>query len=325
MMRAWAGLVVAAAFLAFPWILSGPFYERMGALALLYAISASAWNLVGGYAGQISVGHAVFFGTGAYTALFVFNQWGLPPVTGIPLGILISILIAVVIGIPTFRLRGHYFAMATIAVAELIRILVANWPLVGAALGLGGPMVPRTWLDLSFRSPIPYYYMFLGVLALLLWITWQIERSRMGYYLRSIKGDERAARSLGVPVHRYKLYTYMLSASFTALAGALYVLMVGFIDPDSGFGILVSVEMIIMAALGGAGTLFGPLLGAIILVPLKETTNTLFGGAGTGITYVVYGGIIMLLARYRPRGLMGIWHDFAERRLQPRERDYRAA
>jgi branched-chain amino acid transport system permease protein len=325
MMRAWAGLVVAAAFLAFPWILSGPFYERMGALALLYAISASAWNLVGGYAGQISVGHAVFFGTGAYAALFVFNQWGLPPVTGIPLGILISILIAVVIGIPTFRLRGHYFAMATIAVAELIRILVANWPLVGAALGLGGPMVPRTWLDLSFRSPIPYYYMFLGVLALLLWITWQIERSRMGYYLRSIKGDERAARSLGVPVHRYKLYTYMLSASFTALAGALYVLMVGFIDPDSGFGILVSVEMIIMAALGGAGTLFGPLLGAIILVPLKETTNTLFGGAGTGITYVVYGGIIMLLARYRPRGLMGIWHDFADRRLQPRERDYRAA
>jgi branched-chain amino acid transport system permease protein len=325
MMRAWAGFVVAAAFLAFPRILSGPFYERMGALALLYAISASAWNLVGGYAGQISVGHAVFFGTGAYTALFVFNQWGLPPVTGIPLGILISILIAVVIGIPTFRLRGHYFAMATIAVAELIRILVANWPLVGAALGLGGPMVPRTWLDLSFRSPIPYYYMFLGVLALLLWITWQIERSRMGYYLRSIKGDERAARSLGVPVHRYKLYTYMLSASFTALAGALYVLMVGFIDPDSGFGILVSVEMIIMAALGGAGTLFGPLLGAIILVPLKETTNTLFGGAGTGITYVVYGGIIMLLARYRPRGLMGIWHDFAERRLQPRERDCRAA
>jgi branched-chain amino acid transport system permease protein len=325
MMRAWAGLVVAAAFLAFPWILSGPFYERMGALALLYAISASAWNLVGGYAGQISVGHAVFFGTGAYAALFVFNQWGLPPVTGIPLGILISILIAVVIGIPTFRLRGHYFAMATIAVVELIRILVANWPLVGAALGLGGPMVPRTWLDLSFRSPIPYYYMFLGVLALLLWITWQIERSRMGYYLRSIRGDERAARSLGVPVHRYKLYTYMLSASFTALAGALYALMVGFIDPDSGFGILVSVEMIIMAALGGAGTLFGPLLGAIILVPLKETTNTLFGGAGTGITYVVYGGIIMLLARYRPRGLMGIWHDFAERRLQPRERDYRAA
>jgi branched-chain amino acid transport system permease protein len=325
MMRFWGGLLVAAAFVAFPWVLTGPFYERMGALVLLYAISASAWNLIGGYAGQISVGHAVFFGTGAYTALFVFNQWGLPPVTGIPLGILISILIAIVIGMPTFRLRGHYFAMATIAVAELVRILVANWPLVGAALGLGGPMVPRTWLDLSFRSPIPYYYMFLAVLALLLWTTWQIERSRMGYYLRSIKEDERAARSLGVPVRRYKLYTYMLSASFTALAGALYALMVGFIDPDSGFGILISVEMIIMAALGGAGTLFGPLLGALILVPLKETTNTLFGGAGTGITYVVYGGIIMLLARYRPRGLMGIWHDFAERRLQPRERDYRAA
>ena len=256
----WLGqLAAACAFLAFPWLLTGAFYQRMGALVLLYAISASAWNLVGGYAGQISVGHAVFFGAGAYMALLVFNLWGLPPLAGVPLGVLVSLAIAVVIGLPSFRLRGHYFAMATIAVAELTRIAVANWPLLGAAIGLSGPVVPRTWLDLSFRSAVPYYYLFLAVLALLLAVTWQIERSRMGYYLRALRESERAARSLGVPVRRYKLYAYLLSAGFTAVAGALYAMMVGFVDPDSGLGILVSVEMVIMAALGGAGTLFGPL------------------------------------------------------------------
>jgi branched-chain amino acid transport system permease protein len=155
------------------------------------------------------------------------------------------------------------------------------------------------------------------VLALLLFVTWRIERTRPGYYLRAIRENERAARSLGVPVVRYKLYTYMLSAAFTALAGALYVMMIGFIDPQSGFGILISVEMVIMAALGGAGTLFGPLLGAVILVPLNEITNAQFGGGGTGVTYVIYGGIIILLARFRPGGLIGLWQERTARRTAP--------
>ncbi len=199
--------------------------------------------------------------------------------------------------------------------------------MLGAAIGLSGPVVPRTVLDLSFRSAVPYYYLFLAVLALLLAVTWQVERSRMGYYLRALRESERAARSLGVPVRRYKLYAYLLSAGFTALAGALYVMMVGFIDPDSGLGILISVEMLIMAALGGAGTLFGPLLGALILVPLRETTNSLFGGSGAGITYMIYGGIILLLARFRPGGLIGIWQSYARRRraADAREAPARAA
>ena len=316
-MRRWALPVVIAFAVAFPWIFTGAFYGRMGALVLLYAVSASAWNLIGGYAGQVSVGHAVFFGAGAYMALLVYNLWGLPPLAGVPLGILVSMLIAGVIGVPSFRLRGHYFAMATLAVAELTRIAVANWPLLGAAIGLSGPAVPRTALDLTFRSSIPYYYILLAVLALLLFVTWRIERTRPGYYLRAIRENERAARSLGVPVVRYKLYTYMLSAAFTALAGALYVMMIGFIDPQSGFGILISVEMVIMAALGGAGTLFGPLLGAVILVPLNEITNAQFGGGGTGVTYVIYGGIIILLARFRPGGLIGLWQERTARRTAP--------
>lgn len=296
--------ILAGALLLAPLVLRGPFYERMGALVLLSAISASAWNLVGGYAGQISFGHAIFFGAGAYVPLILYSHWQSMPLLGVPLGILVSILIALIIGVPTFRLKGHYFSMATIAVAELIRILVSNWKFAGAAVGLSGPAVARSVWDLSFRGSVPYYYIFLGVLAVELVLTYQVQRSRMGYYLSAIGAGESASRSLGVPVRRYKVYALMLSAAFTAIAGSLYAMMVGFIDPDSGIGILVSVEMVITAALGGAGTLLGPLLGAAILVPLSAMANSLFGGSGTGLTYILYGGIILLLCRYEPAGLL---------------------
>ncbi len=289
-----------------PLLVGDVFYQRVGALVLLAAISASAWNLIGGYAGQVSIGHAIFFGTGAYASLAVFTHFGWPPIAGVPIGILISLILAILIGTPTFRLRGHYFSMATIAAAELIRILSANWEYIGAAVGLMGPAAPRSVADLTFRSPLPYYYLFLAVLALLLCLTAVMQRSRMGYYLRAISGGDRAARSLGVPILRYKQYALMLSAAFTAVAGSLYSIMVGFADPESVFGILVSVKMVIIAALGGAGTLFGPLIGAILLIPLEEWTNAKFGGSGTGITYVIYGAIILLVARFEPGGILDL-------------------
>ena len=304
----WALIALAAALLVYPALVTNPFYQDAGALVLLAAIGASAWNIVGGYAGQISVGHAMFFGVGAYLPLLVYQHWQLPPLAGIPLGIAASLLLALVIGLPTFRLQGHYFSMATIAVAELIRIVVSNWDFLGGAIGLQGPAVSRAWWDLTFRSAVPYYYIFLAVLALLLAVTWQMQRRRFGYYLSAIRAGERAARSLGVPVRRYKLYALMLSAGFTSLAGSLYALKTGFVDPESGLGILVSVQLIITAALGGAGTLLGPLLGAVILVPLQTATNSWFGGAGAGLTFIVYGGIIVLVARFEPGGLMELWH-----------------
>ncbi len=304
MRRTWlTALVVLLVLAMVPLLLQDVFYRRVAALVLLGAISASAWNLVGGYAGQVSVGHAMFFGAGAYSSLLVYTLFGWPPVAGMPLGIGASLVLATVIGTPTFRLHGHYFSMATIAAAELVRILVSNWPLLGAAVGLMGPAVPRTVADLQFTDPRLYYWIFLGVLSVLLGLTALMEHSRMGYYFRAINGSERAARSLGVPVRRFKLYALLLSAGFTSVAGSLYALMVGFADPDSVLGVLVSVKMVIIAALGGAGTLFGPLIGAAILVPLEESTNALFGGSGTGITYVVYGAVVMLIARFLPGGL----------------------
>jgi branched-chain amino acid transport system permease protein len=141
-------------------------------------------------------------------------------------------------------------------------------------------------------------------------------RSRFGFYLRAIRAGERAAGSLGVPVRRMKLLALMLSAGFTAVAGSLYAFKVGFVNPESGLGILVSVQMIITAALGGAGTLYGPVLGAIILVPLQSATNSWLGGSGTGLTYIIYGGIIMLLARFEPGGLLELWHQTLAPRLR---------
>jgi len=305
----WPALLAAAA-LAYPWLLDAPFYQRMGAFAALYAIAACAWNLVGGYAGQASVGHVVFFGCGAYASVVAYAHWQLPPVAGLPLGVGVAVLIAAVIGVPTLRLSGHYFTMATVAIGEFARIMVTNTEWLGGAQGLSGPVLPRTWMDLSFRSDLPLYYIFLGVLALVLLATWRIEVSRMGFYLRAIKGSERAARSLGVPVGQYKLYAFMLSAAFTAVAGSLYLLLVGFVDPGSGLDILVSVKMLIVAALGGAGTLLGPVLGAVILIPLEELTNKLFGSRGTGLTFAVYGAIIVLIARFQPGGLIEWWRIF---------------
>jgi branched-chain amino acid transport system permease protein len=300
-------LAVVVAVLAYPLLASSsPVYGRLGALVLLAAIGASAWNIVGGYAGQVSVGHAVFFGVGAYSAVTAFVHLDLPPIAGAPVGMALSVLIAAVIGVPTLRLSGHYFSMATIAVGELVRVLSSTSEFLGGAQGLGGPALPRSVLDLSFVSAAPYYYIFLAVLAALLWLTHWIERGRMGFYLRAIKDSERAARSLGVSAGRYKLYAYMLSAAFTSLAGSLYLCLFGFVDPESGFGILISVKMVVMAALGGAGQLFGPLIGALILVPLEELSNSYLGGKGAGLTFLVYGAIIVIIARFLPSGLLSL-------------------
>ena len=254
---------------------------------LLYAIAASAWNIVGGYAGQVSVGHVVFFGCGAYAAMGAYAHFALSPLVGIPVGIVVSVAIAAVIGVPTLRLSGHYFSMATIAVAELVRLIVTNTDYLGAAVGLERP-------DRAAQRVRSLLH--LGA-AVLLSVPGGPRRSRSAspggwptagwdFTSRAIRDSERAARSLGAPASRTKLYAFMLSAGLTSVAGALYAMMFGFVDPESGLGILISVKMLIMAALGGAGLLFGPLVGAAILVPLEEISNNLLGGKGAGLTFV---------------------------------------
>src|ERR1700742_91548 len=314
----WPSVVLALA-AAYPLLFSTPFQQRLGALVLLYAIAASAWNIVGGYAGQVSVGHVVFFGCGAYASMVAYAHFALSPLLGIPAGIVVAVAIAAIVGGPTLRLSGHYFSMATIAIAELARLIVTNTEYLGASPGLSGPAVPRNVFDLSFVSALPYYYLFLAVLAITLLITWWMTNSRMGFYLRAIKDSERAARSLGAPAARTKLHAYMLSAGLTSVAGALYAMMFGFVDPESGLGILISVKILIMAALGGAGLLFGPLVGAAILVPLEEISNNKFGGQCAGLTFVIYGAIIVLISRFQPGGLLALANRLWDRRRKAPE------
>jgi branched-chain amino acid transport system permease protein len=316
----WPSVFLALA-IAYPLLMASPFQQRLGALVLLYAIAASAWNIVGGYAGQVSVGHVVFFGCGAYAAMGSYAKFGLSPLFGIPGGIVIAVALAAIIGVPTLRLSGHYFSMATIAVAETMRLIVTNTEWLGAAVGLSGPTVPRNVFDFSFISSLPYYYVFLAVLVITLLITWWMTNSRIGFYLRAIKDSERAARSLGAPAARTKLYAFMLSAALTSVAGALYAMMVGFVDPESGLGILISVKILIMAALGGAGLLFGPVVGAAILVPLEEISNSWLGGKGAGLTFVVYGAIILLIARFQPGGILSLINRMIARERKPARED----
>src|ERR1700731_905714 len=179
----WGPIALWAALLIYPLAVeatdSAAFLQDVGASLVLAAIGASAWNIVGGYAGQVSVGHAVFFGIGAYSSVTAFVHLGLPPIVGAPIGMAISVGLAALIGVPTLRLSGHYFSMATIAVGELVRVLCSTFDFLGGAQGLGGPPMPRTVFDLSFLSAMPYYYIFLAVLTGILGLTWWIERGRM--------------------------------------------------------------------------------------------------------------------------------------------------
>src|SRR3984957_8991185 len=201
--------------IAYPLLFSTPFHQRLGALVLVYAIAASEWNIIGGYAGQVSVGHVVFFGCGAYAAMGAYAHFGLSPLIGIPAGIVVSVVISAVVGVPTLRLSGHYFSMATIAVAELVRLIVGNTDYLGAGVGLSGPTVPRNVFDLSFISALPYYYLFLTVLVITLGITWWMANSRLVFSPPAIGDPDRGARPLGAPPSRTKLYAFMLSAVLT--------------------------------------------------------------------------------------------------------------
>ncbi len=302
------GLVVLAALVAFPLVFTRPFPRHVMIMIFLYAMLAQAWNVLAGYCGQISLGHAVFFGTGAYTSTVLVTLVGLTPWIGMLAGALLAIALSQLIGYPVFRLRGHYFAIATIAVGEIVQTLVINWDWVGGARGLFVPIKrPDSLLNLQFhQEKQAYYYIALALLLLALALTRRMERSRTGYYFRAIREDQDAAASLGIPVARYKQRAMALSAGLTALGGTFYAQYVLFIDPESVLPLSLSILICLVAVLGGVGTLWGPLIGAGILIPLGEWTRVALGGTGKAIDLLVYGALIMLVAVIQPGGIMAL-------------------
>ena len=275
-------------------------------LTFLFAMCGVAWNVMGGYAGMFSFGQAAFFGIGAYTSSFLLLTFRVSPWIGLVAGGVISSLLAAAIGYPCSNLRGHYFAIASIAFAEIVRIVFTNWQMVGAAEGLTIPMLKESLAHFMFHSSkLPYYYIILAFLLLALAVCRWVTTSKMGYYFRAIKESHEIAQALGVDVVRYRLYAIMISAFLTSMAGTFYAQYTLYIDPDSVMILGISVQIVLVAMLGGASTVLGPVIGAAVLIPLSEYSRAWLGYKGTGMDMIIYGTLITLISMYQPNGVWG--------------------
>ncbi len=304
--------VLTALVATLPLLVGDVYWQNVMVLTLMYVALSQAWNILGGYCGQISLGHALYFGLGAYTTALLFTRFGVLPWFGMLCGGVVSAAIALALGSLCFRLRGHYFAIATIVIAEVGLLLFHNWDWAGAALGIDIPVRGDSWLTFQFtRSKLPFFY-FALVLAVMTWLaTWIMEESKWGYWWQAVKDNPEAAESLGVEVFHSKMSAAAISAFFTALGGAFYAQFVSYIDPESVMHFQFSLLMALPAVLGGIGTLWGPALGAAILIPLTEVTRSYVGGTGRGVDLIVYGSLIVAIALMRPDGLVGLFADLA--------------
>jgi len=309
---------VALLLLAFPFLFARPFPQHLMIMIFLFAMLGQAWNIIGGYAGQVSLGHAVFFGMGAYTSTMLVARCGVTPWLGMLAGAAVAMIVSAIIGYPCFRLRGHYFAIATIAAGEIIHILFVNWDWVGGARGIFVPLVEESLLTFQFHTTkAPYYYISLTLALACFLMTYWIEHSRIGYYLRAIKEDLDAARSLGIDTTKYKLIAMIISAFFSALGGTFYAQYVLYIDPASVLPLSLSIQVCLIAVLGGVATLWGPLIGAAILIPMAQFTRIYLGGGGRALHLVIYGALVILVAVFQPGGLMALVKGFRMPRLAP--------
>jgi branched-chain amino acid transport system permease protein len=308
-------LCLAGAAAALPLFIKDTYTQNILVLTLMYAALSQSWNILSGYCGQISLGHALYFGLGAYTTSLAFTKFGVLPWFGMLGGGGVAALVALILGYPCFRLRGHYYVIATIVIAETAYLLFLNWDWAGAAMGIDVPVRHDSWLTFQFaRSKLPYFY-FALVLALATWIvTWAFENSRFGYWWRAVKDDPVAAESLGVVVFRSKMAAAAVSAFFTAVGGSFYAQFVSYIDPESVMSFQFSLLIALPAVLGGIGTLWGPALGAAVLIPLTEVTRSYTGGSGKGIDLIVYGALVITVSLARPDGIVGLF----DRRLRAR-------
>jgi branched-chain amino acid transport system permease protein len=275
-------------------------------LTILYAGLSQAWNILGGYCGQISLGHGLYFGIGAYVSTLMFVNAGIPPTIGMFAAGVVGAAVALLVGWPCFRLSGHYYAIATVVVGEIGYLLFLNWDFVGAATGVYVPFHGQNWMELQFRtSKLPFHYVVLAFAAITWIVAWFIEGSRWGYSWRAVRDDAIAARSLAVRIFPSKMAAAAISGFFTAMGGAIYAQYVGYIDPDSVMSASFSILIALPAVLGGVGTLWGPLIGAIVLIPTSELTRSYLGGAG-GVDLMIYGGLIVVISLARPAGLVSL-------------------
>ena len=293
-----------------------PYIVHIFIMAFYVGAASMAWSILGGMTGQLSLGHATFMGLGAYMTSALVIKADVSPWLGMLLSFVIVGLMAVILFYPCFVLRGPYFTLATIAFGETFRNLFMNWSYVGRGQGLLMPFGEDSFWFMRFLSKIPYYYMSLTMLLVVSLVVWRLDRSKLGYALKTIREDEDTANAIGINPTKYKLVASFLSAGFTAVAGTFYSQYLRFIDPDIMMQIY-SVEFVLPAIIGGMGFVAGPLLGAVILIPLSEFLRANLAGVIPGANLIIYALILIVVIRLKPPGLLG-WYQ--ERALEKRKK-----
>ena len=317
----WLALaVLVAALLMLPQVVKNAFALDIFIRILLFSFIGVAWNLMGGYAKQLSLGHAAYFGLGAYTSTIMQIDFNISPWIGMIAGGVVAMLASLPIGWLCFRLRGPYFTIATIATAQTLMLIFLKFrDLAWGAEGTTIPNLGSSPLMMQFETKASYYYVVLGLLAIGLAITYRIEKSWMGYYLVAIGEDEDAAEAIGVNAPRIKRDIYMISAFLTALAGTFYVQYIYFIDPATAFNFNISIEAALVSIVGGIGTLWGPVIGTVLLETTSALLQSWLGSTTGGIQLTVYALILMAIILWRPTGLMGMVNEVLQRRAQQRK------
>ena len=300
------GVLVLLAILL-PIVVKQTYIIQMLIMVLLFTYWSSSWNIIGGLAGQFSLGHGAYIGIGAYVSTVLWIQSGVSPWIGMIIGGIIAGLVSLIIGVPTFRLRGSYFTLATIALLFAIQIFFTTESKIlgyetGGAMGLKVPW-EGTIGAMEFADKMWYYYLIFAMLIIAILVSKWIVSSKTGYYLAAIKTNQEAADSLGVNITYYKMKAQFISAFLTAAGGTFYAQLVLFIDPSRILGYDLSVQFVFLAVIGGMGTLWGPVIGALLLAPLNSLLNSFLGSQMAGLSIIIYGLVMMLIVYYMPSGI----------------------
>lgn len=281
------------------------FVINMFIYVFLFVILGHGWNVIGGYAGQVSLGHAIMFATGAYGTAILFVYYGVTPLIGIFIAALIAVVVGLILGGATFSLRYHYFAMATLAAALIARVVFFRWDFVGGATGIEYPLDQLgTLYSFTFSDKLPYYYITGGAALVTTLFAYRLDGSKLGVYLKAINMDQELAENAGLKAWWYKMYAMGLSSFITGIGGGLYAQYIMYIDPMSTLRVLRNIDIIMVPIIGGVGTVLGPVLGAFIFIPIREYTRSALSGTATGLGWVVFGIVLLLISLYRPGGLL---------------------
>ena len=341
-LKAIAILAVLGGLLVIPRFVDSPYALHMMILLFMSVMMGQSWNILGGYAGQHSVGHAAYFGVGAYTTMMLMHTRQIAPWIGVWAGIALVIVVALIIGSICFRLRGPYFVLASIAVAEILRLSAINLTtLTNGAEGILATELPAFKIGgiivTDFATKVPFYYIGLFLVALTIAVTYLVQHSKLGYFFQAIREDQDAAHSLGISISLYKNIALVISAVLTSLAGSFYGIYVGFVDPPTVLGLDVSVQIMLICIIGGMGTLWGPVLGSLVLVPLSEALRSnmitealvkvgmvnaesklgIFLKENLSHAHVLlYGILVVVVILFMPDGLMGFIKKLAKGRKQ---------